>query len=653
LSQAEAVELARLRFAVKKLALTEAHEAELIELVRAVEFHTMAFDIALSSLLRRRNPMSHLPRILTELREGKGFGELPLDESQRDGRVERSLARSYWELDEALQRRFRWLGCFAPAAPFTAAQAATLWECSPTEAEDTLTLFEEASLVRGEVLAATPIAPETVLWDQHSLLRLYGWALLRQAGEGDSAAARHASLFTALMRDAEDANQPHTMRPFVPQLRHAFTWAIKNNLALALNLISQTANLHAAFFELASEGFRWTEQALAAARLRGDNNLLAQALGSYGNALQRVATWPEQDRRARLLAALAAYDEALRFRQPDTAPLAYAMTQGNLVNLFLARAELPGEERLGRLGQALSAAWRAYSLFGQLQHEHYRQQAQRQLLQLRAACGDDFAALWAGLGAGALPQWLDTTDGGAEPAGEAATRALLAFLNSRSSTEEQRLLTEFPALLDAQMEPLLDRISEEYQDNEELLAIITRKRALLRACREHGVEKVFAQLRPSDAQAALGARFQEALNQYLVQQQSALEAGEQATVAQWQEVAAAGEALLGEEFTAISGINFEALRENIASTYNHYGTAHDNAGDKEAALLAFERAIALQPGFAMWRRNRVGMLIELGRPDEAEAELDRARDLEPEATRLPDLEAQLATARRGKDAEEA
>jgi len=43
----------------------------------------------------------------------------------------------------------------------------------------------------------------------------------------------------------------------------------------------------------------------------------------------------------------------------------------------------------------------------------------------------------------------------------------------------------------------------------------------------------------------------------------------------------------------------------------------------------------------MWRRNRVGTLIDLGRRAEAAEELARARALEPDATRLAELEARL------------
>ena len=46
----------------------------------------------------------------------------------------------------------------------------------------------------------------------------------------------------------------------------------------------------------------------------------------------------------------------------------------------------------------------------------------------------------------------------------------------------------------------------------------------------------------------------------------------------------------------------------------------------------------------MWQRNRAGTLIELGRLAEARAAIDEARNLEPNASRLADLEADLAAA---------
>ncbi len=83
----------------------------------------------------------------------------------------------------------------------------------------------------------------------------------------------------------------------------------------------------------------------------------------------------------------------------------------------------------------------------------------------------------------------------------------------------------------------------------------------------------------------------------------------------------------------------------MASACNSLGNARDEADDKPGALAAFERAIALQPGFAMWHRNRAGTLIELKRLDEAATAIETARRLEPDAPRLKELDEQLAKAR--------
>ncbi len=69
------------------------------------------------------------------------------------------------------------------------------------------------------------------------------------------------------------------------------------------------------------------------------------------NILSDLATLPGEDRRERLYAALAAYDDALRYRRPDNAPLDYATTQNNRANILSELATLPGEDRRQRLSK--------------------------------------------------------------------------------------------------------------------------------------------------------------------------------------------------------------------------------------------------------------------------------------------------------------
>ncbi len=113
---------------------------------------------------------------------------------------------------------------------------------------------------------------------------------------------------------------------------------------------------------------------------------------------------PPAARAARLRESLAAYDEALRFRRPDTAPLAYATTQSNLANFSMNLADLPGEDRRGRWQEAIRYAVTALSLFLQLQHEPYAKHVARQLHWIEEQCGETFPELWAELNIGELPE---------------------------------------------------------------------------------------------------------------------------------------------------------------------------------------------------------------------------------------------------------
>jgi len=120
-----------------------------------------------------------------------------------------------------------------------------------------------------------------------------------------------------------------------------------------------------------------------------------------------LATLGEEDRGARLWEALAAYDEALRFRTPEAAPLQYATTQGNRTSLFMDLATMPGEDRLARLSEALGCVVEALGIFVQVQHTPYVQQAARLLVLVRDAAGDEFPALWREVtGSDEAPGWL-------------------------------------------------------------------------------------------------------------------------------------------------------------------------------------------------------------------------------------------------------
>jgi DNA-binding protein Fis len=326
-------------------------QAWVADLIEGVGRHTLALDVALGVLRLEGETAADwtetAARITNHLRDGKGFDDLRLDEHDREHHVEQVLQYSYAHtLDETARRRFRLLGAFAPDAEFSTTVAAAVWDCPEDEARRSLNGFVNSALLsRGGT---------TGRWQQHALLRGYALALLHRAGEYEATAAQHAQRYGDAIRTADNSQQFALMRPDMPQLRHAFAWAVQNDLSRAQGLIGDCAELQAAF-GMSREALSWCEAALAAAQQRGTSADIARAWGSLGNARGRVATLGGENRRERLLAALAAYDEALRFRTPESAPLAYAMTQNNRANRLSEIATLAGENRRERLLAALAA----------------------------------------------------------------------------------------------------------------------------------------------------------------------------------------------------------------------------------------------------------------------------------------------------------
>jgi hypothetical protein len=316
-----------------------------------VGYHTLALDVAIRRLrLDARSPgaprwREQVDRLLSHIRSGQGFERLALPDSERNQNVEAVLAYSYDRMDDTARARFRMLGVFAPEATFGGDAAAALWQCDVEQADDMLSAFAGAALLE---------AGDAGRWRQHGLLRGYALALLRREGEHEAAAARHAAFYAAAMRTADDAQRFYEVLGDYAQLRHAFAWAIENDLELALDLVANTANLQKAH-GYGRDNLAWAEQALAAAQQRGTPAQIARARVSLGNALQHAAGLPGEDRGARLREALAAYDAALRIYTAETVPLAYAATQNNRAVLLRDLASVPGEDRGARLREALAA----------------------------------------------------------------------------------------------------------------------------------------------------------------------------------------------------------------------------------------------------------------------------------------------------------
>jgi tetratricopeptide (TPR) repeat protein len=223
-----------------------------------------------------------------------------------------------------------------------------------------------------------------------------------------------------------------------------------------------------------------------------------------------------------------------------------------------------------------------------------------------------------------------------------------AFLRDQRAQFIEQLLAAFLAVSDsAALAEFWQQVPLELEDT----FIATVEQAIAQA-EQGGESDVAAGLRQrldglrrlqAEQQATLPPQLQQTLDRYLELHQAAEQS--EHDVSAWQTTIEAGEALLAPEFAETPGANWPTLHADLASTYTNLGIAYETARDLDAALAAFERAIALQPDFAMWRRNRAGTLIDLGRLGEAETEIAAARALEPDAPRLVELDGQLEQAR--------
>ncbi|MFZ1472769.1 MAG: hypothetical protein WAV79_07545, partial [Anaerolineae bacterium] len=90
-----------------------------------------------------------------------------------------------------------------------------------------------------------------------------------------------------------------------------------------------------------------------------------------------------------------------------------------------------------------------------------------------------------------------------------------------------------------------------------------------------------------------------------------------------------------------------ALRHQAGWACNTLGNHHaddTDANDPEQAIAAYSRGLAFDPTNAMLLRNRAGEQIEQGDFTAAQADIEAAAALEPDAPRLAALRRDLAAA---------
>ena len=88
----------------------------------------------------------------------------------------------------------------------------------------------------------------------------------------------------------------------------------------------------------------------------------------------------------------------------------------------------------------------------------------------------------------------------------------------------------------------------------------------------------------------------------------------------------------------------DALKDALGESLNTLGNAYSEQGQHQEAIGAYSRAVSHGVAFAMLYRNRAGEYIGIKSLAEAEADLHKATELEPDARRLAQLWRELSVA---------
>ena len=317
---------------LKRAELPEAQRADCEAISRQLNGLTLAVSIAaakikddgltaaayLERLKDAENPLSHLTLADPD--------DPYADANDREANFEESLKVTYSDLLPEMQRRFRALGVFAPDGSFDAAAAAAVW------AEPTETAQSKLNVLVNLALAERDSAGR---YSQHSLLRAYARALLREAGELESAAARHFDYYLT----RHNYGQPMDFTPHAAEIAPDFE-NIRAALAHGFDHQPERACL---FVDALDGGFMQFHQPFAVRRQLLEQGLAAAERAGYaGGQAQALQMLGDLERReANLTAARSCYREALGLYQAIPDRLGQAHTLRSLGELERMEANYP------------------------------------------------------------------------------------------------------------------------------------------------------------------------------------------------------------------------------------------------------------------------------------------------------------------------
>ena len=195
--------------------------------------HALGLDVALGMLRRYGDaPPEWRPaaeRLLREVRGGR-FDRLRLGDDDPGHNVKAVMMFSYEALKAAAQSRFRRLGAFAPEADFTTEAVAVVWGC------DAGAGFRDADRFRQRRAAG---AQRAASGGSMGCCAPSAWRCCATRGRRMLPRRRTPAPTPMRCASSEDAQRYYEMLPALPQLRHAFEWALANDLDLALDIAAE------------------------------------------------------------------------------------------------------------------------------------------------------------------------------------------------------------------------------------------------------------------------------------------------------------------------------------------------------------------------------------------------------------------------------
>jgi tetratricopeptide (TPR) repeat protein len=403
----------------------------------------LALRISATFLANSTRPVERYLQQLARERE-RLLRQRPDDD---DLSIEASFNLSYDALSEAAQTLLQQLGVFP--ASFSRLALEHVPDLPDTaELDDLLDELRMSSLL--------DYVPGNDRYDLHDLVRVFALARLRDAGDEHPARLRYAAFYAALAAAADqlylrgndsiraglalfDLERPH--------IDAAWQWLREQPLddatdSLLMQYADATAFVGDLRYDKKNERIPQLAVALDAAQRQQDRSAEGRLLGNLGLAYANLGD---------VRRAIEFYEQHIAIAQEIGDRSGEANSSWNLGALLTQQGETA--RAMGLMG-VLVDFLREIGHPNAEQHAAMVEQMRQQQVQ----------------------------------------QPLLAFLNAGLLDDMRQVLEAHPTVSTDVVEPLLDAFFEQYKDDPKAIETLTWKRQLLRNCRQHGVQVVFAAL---------------------------------------------------------------------------------------------------------------------------------------------------------------